>query len=237
MVVKQYPQGRLPRADRPPALSVVASVCVHALVIVLLIIVQRRPEPESARRPGLPGDAGGGGGITYIRIDAPPAAATPAAARAPEPEIIVPPPVQPVPVPVTVRKLDVPLPTGTVVAAAEGAGTDGSGGGAGGGHGAGLGTDSGPGTGGEGGEIFPPKPKYTILPPLPQPSSVRGKTFRVHFWVNAQGRVTRVRVEPEIRDAAYRRQFLDFMHEYAFEPARRQDGTTIDGEFDYVFTL
>lgn len=236
MVDRRLPHVRIPRADRPHGWSVAGSLFLHALLIFLVIAVQRAVPPQVSRRPGITGDPGGGGGIRFIRIDESPAAAS-AAAPVPDP---VPAPV-PLPVPVTppLRKLDIPLPTGTVEAAGAGsAGTaGGSGGGAGGGAGTGLGTDSGPGQGGEGGDIFPPRPKYTILPPLPQPSSVRGKTFRVHFWVDADGRVTRVDVQPQIRDAAYRQQFLALMRDYTFEPAHRLDGTRVAGETDITLTL
>ena len=66
--------------------------------------------------------------------------------------------------------------------------------------------------------------------PLPQPTSMRGRTVRVHFWVNAQGRVTRVQLDPDIKDAGYRQQFLSMMKEYTFNPARTASGSSIDGE-------
>jgi TonB family protein len=58
---------------------------------------------------------------------------------------------------------------------------------------------------------------------------MRGRTVRVHFWVNAQGRVTRVELEPDIKDAGYRQQFLSMMKEYTFNPARTAGGAKIDG--------
>ena len=66
---------------------------------------------------------------------------------------------------------------------------------------------------------------------------MRGRTIRVHFWVGADGKVTRVRVDPEIKDAAYREQFMTLMREYEFEPARKLDGTRIDGEITVPITL
>ncbi|MBI4501071.1 MAG: TonB family protein, partial [Gemmatimonadetes bacterium] len=99
------------------------------------------------------------------------------------------------------------------------------------------GADTGRGIGGEGGDVFPPTPRYTILPPLPQPASMRGRTLRVHFWVNAQGKVTRVQVDPEIKDASYRQQFLAMMREYTFNPAKRLDGTTVEGDLVMPITL
>jgi TonB family protein len=66
---------------------------------------------------------------------------------------------------------------------------------------------------------------------------MRGRTVRVHFWVNAQGKVTRVQVDPEIKDAAYRQQFLAMMREYTFNPARRVDGTPVEGELTMPIRL
>ena len=237
---QRLPNLRLPQTERPNTLGVLGSIAAHALFIWFIVWLQMRPVDESTtRRPGLPGDPGGGG-IHFIRLDAAPpaAAAQPAAEPQPTPPpepVVVPPPLA---MTLPVEKLDVPASQSLVVGpdSATG-GSKGAGGGAGGGVGKGLGQDSGPGSGGEGGDIFPPRPKYTILPPLPQPGSVRGKTFRVHFWVNAEGRVTRVRVDPEIKDAGYRQQFLDLMREYGFEPARKLDGTRVSGEIDYIITL
>jgi TonB family protein len=143
--------------------------------------------------------------------------------------------------PIKIQKLDLPTQSGTVnssvdLSALSGQGP-GQGGGAGGGTGGGVGTDTGKGTGGEGGDIFPPTPLYTILPPLPQPASMRGRTIKVHFWINPQGKVLKVQVDPEIKDAAYRQQFLSMMREYTFRPARRMDGTTVEGELTTSFTL
>jgi TonB family protein len=85
--------------------------------------------------------------------------------------------------------------------------------------------------------VFPPEPKYSILPPLPKPASVRGQTYRVRFWVDVSGRVTTVEVTPRIPDGEYRRKFLDLMRQYTFTPARRADGTPVRGETVVVITL
>jgi len=119
-------------------------------------------------------------------------------------------------------------------------GTGGGSGGAGGigaAVGTGGGSAAGPGTGGRGGEVFPPQARYSILPPLPKPASVRGKTFRVRFWVDAAGRVTKVDVTPPIPDGEYRKEFVRRMYEYTFTPARRPDGTPVAGETVLTITL
>jgi hypothetical protein len=86
--------------------------------------------------------------------------------------------------------------------------------------GRGTGSAEGPGTGGEGDYIFIASPRTLILPPQ-APGSVAGHTYRVRFWVGADGRVTRVDVDPPIMDEAYRREFLKRMLAYQFVPDKR----------------
>src|SRR5207245_127593 len=95
------------------------------------------------------------------------------------------------------------------------------------GGGEGAGGAAGPGTGDEGGYIFVAAPRTAILPPLKVPGSVAGRTYRVRFWVAADGRVTRVEVEPPIADAAYSREFQRRMLAYQFYPARTRDGRNV----------
>jgi hypothetical protein len=85
--------------------------------------------------------------------------------------------------------------------------------------GSGAGSAEGPGTGGEGDYIVIASPRTMILPPQ-APGSVAGRTYRVRFWVGADGRVTRVEVDPLIADEAYRREFLRRMLAYQFVPAQ-----------------
>ena len=73
--------------------------------------------------------------------------------------------------------------------------------------------------------IFVASPRTAILPPLAKaPGSVAGRTYRIRFWVAADGRVTRVDIDPPIRDDAYRREFVERMMAYQFYPARTRDG-------------
>jgi len=100
----------------------------------------------------------------------------------------------------------------------------------GGGPATGVGTaaGAGPGTGDEGGYILHAAPRTAILPPLAQvPGSVVGRTLRVSFWVAADGRVTRVDVDPPIADAAYNREFQRRMMAYQFYPAHTRGGRTL----------
>src|SRR5438093_1222883 len=98
----------------------------------------------------------------------------------------------------------------------------------GGGAGGGTGAAPGPGTGGEGGYIFVASPRTAILPPLARvPGSVAGRTYVVKFWVAADGRVTRVEIDPPMADAAYSREFQQRMMAYQFYPARTRDGRNV----------
>ncbi len=103
----------------------------------------------------------------------------------------------------------------------------------------GIGSTGAGGAGDQGGgsELLAPRPRYTVLPPLDRPASVRGKSFKVRFWVNQFGNVTRVEVSPEIPDAEYREKFLALMYQYSFEPARRPDGTPVAGQAVLTVTL
>src|SRR2546421_7976922 len=93
----------------------------------------------------------------------------------------------------------------------------------------GVGSGAGSGTGDEGGYILHAAPRTAILPPLAQvPGSVAGRTLRVSFWVAADGRVTRVAVDPPIADAAYNREFQRRMMAYLFYPAHTRSGRTLE---------
>ena len=97
-----------------------------------------------------------------------------------------------------------------------------------------AGESVGPGTGGEGGYIFPASPRTAILPPLAKvPGSVAGRWYHVKFWVAADGRVTRVDVDPPIADAEYGREFQQHMLAYRFYPAHTRDGRNVT----YVATV
>jgi hypothetical protein len=52
----------------------------------------------------------------------------------------------------------------------------------------------------------------------------------IHFWVDKRGRVTKVELQPEISDRAYRESFLENMYQWVFYPARMADGTPVEGE-------
>jgi len=78
--------------------------------------------------------------------------------------------------------------------------------------------------------IFVASPRTAIVPPR-SPGSAAGRTYRIRFWVAADGRVTRVEVDPPIRDEAYRREFLESMMAYQFYPARTRDGDKVSSVY------
>lgn len=240
------PTLSMPRTGRSFVRPVVVSALLH-LVALALFIRQARTTLLSA------GDGreapGGGGGAGVRMIELPPyrvaARETPAPVvvrRAVElPAVVVVEPfVSQRPVAINaanVATISVPLPaSGAGAGSGLGPGA-GSGTGGGVGSGTGPGTGSGAGVGGAGDAVFPPQPKYSILPPLPKPASVRGQAFRVRFWVDARGQVTMVDVTPPIRDGEYRKKFLGLMREYTFTPARRADGTPVRGIAELTITL
>jgi len=144
--------------------------------------------------------------------------------------------------PVTVRelpsleqvKVDLPplaLPQATLAAlapdAASATAAAGQGAGAAGGQGTGTGTAAGagvgPGTGGEGSYIVPAHPRR-VIPRLPACLS-RG-ALEVRFSVAADGRPTRVEIDPPPKDDGCRREFVNLMMETQFYPATK-DGQPV----------
>jgi len=116
-----------------------------------------------------------------------------------------------------------------------------TGAGAAGGNGAGppgAGVGAGSGTGGAGDYISPASPRTTYVPPLAKvPGSLAGRTYRVKFWVAADGNVTRVEVDPPMHDEPYRREFLERMKAFRFYPAHTRDGTNVASVFTVAITL
>ena len=253
----QVPTFRVaPQREQRPWGWFALSVTLHAVLIGVAIWDFSNPATFTdmdVRTPGGPGPVGGGGGgggprVTYVDITY----YTPARQREETPtpveELVIPKP--------TIAKVEIPVdtvpfaiprsdttPVGSLVlgqgpgtGGGPGAGT-GTGGGIGSGHGTGVGSGVGPGTGGGGGEIFPPAPRYTILPPQPRPKSVQGKTFQAKITVGVDGRVVDVQIRPEIRDPDYRRRLVSQLYEWAFAPAMTREGTPVRGETIITLTL
>lgn len=213
--------------------SLTFSLVLH-LLLASVLLVSPESKPNSGGTSGLSPTAGRSAEVTEVRyLTLSPVLREEAAPRSSR-EVAA-------PLAVRVELADIPemaprLPGAEGVIGGEaGSRSRGSPGGAGVGSraGSGLGGQEGGGNGG----LSSPRPSYTVLPPLDRPASVRGKSFQVRFWVDQEGRVTRVEVSPQIPDAEYRRKFLASMYEYRFEPARRPDGTPVAAQAVVTITL
>jgi hypothetical protein len=219
----------------------IASVLLHSLIALLLL---RHAIQWAEGGGGASDPRGGGGGGTdavarYVQLPASPAT-TPAAPVTP---VAV--PATPVPVPEPVQPEVIPpdepvTPQAAAVAessSASGAGVDGggvgpgTGGGVGTGTGAGVGNDSGPGRGGDGAYITPPSVRTLIIPA----DCARGR-FTVRFWVQADGRVAQVSVDPPPKRGGCRREMQDKMMDYRFLPARTRDGQAVASIYQVQLT-
>lgn len=250
---RRVPAVQLPRVRERFGSGVVVSALVHG-AIVLALVVGAASSREAFRVLGGPGPlGGGGGGATVVRfVELPSTAADQSAApprqqeeKVPTLQLTLPQPdleaVSPEVPSLSLSAIARPVvelevgERGTETGQGRGLGT-GAGGGIGSGRGPGVGADTGAGMGGGGGAVFPPAPRFIIVP-ADRPASVRGKRFEVHFWVDDRGRVTKVEVDPPIDDAGYRRKFLDQMHQFRFDPARTTDGQPVSGQVVIPITL
>lgn len=215
------------------------SLVFHALILFLLFRQGAKWLTSGSGDSIGPRGGGGGGSTAPVRYVELPAAAAPA----PQPTEPVPEPAVTVPVTAAPQpELDLPTPQLTIAvrpamavaavpASGEGTGQGpgrgtGTGGGVGGGVGTGVGNDSGPGRGGGGEYISPPYARTVLLPA----DCARGR-FTVQFWVAADGRVSRVAIEPLPKDAGCRRDMRDKMMGYQFLPARTRDGRAVAGTY------
>jgi len=224
------PPLRLPAPRRRPG-GFITSLVLHG--IILLLVGRFGVEwvlGGGDDRFGPRGGGGGAGGSVHF-VDLP-AAAPPAAAHVQQPVVHTVPPPQPEPAitlpPPTLKPLSM---TAAPVVASVGTASDGTtgqgpgtGGGTGSGVGPGVGSDSGPGSGGNGAYITPPSVRTLILP-----AECAHGQFTVLFSVAADGRVTHVSVDPEPKDGGCRRQMVDKMMSYQFQPARTRDGRPVAG--------
>lgn len=190
------------------------------------------------RRAGRAGPRGGGGSertVQFFTLPASPAVV--AVDLPPIPKVVLSeiPPIEPPPL--TLTRIDVPVPSLSGALQASSVRGPGTGGGSGGGAGPVAGTASGPGTGGEDGYIVPPNPRGVIVPPDKAPRSVKGRKYRATFWVGADGRVQRVDVSPDIRDADYRRALYERLMDFAFYPARNRVGLPVPGVVPIDFAI
>ncbi len=170
----------------------------------------------------------------------------PVATPIPPPKPVVSPPVVPPPTAAAPEtkpdSTPVTLAAGNAPGAGNGAGTSGgpgagpgTGGGTGTGMGTGRGSGVGPGNGGGEGTIFPPTAELLLIPELPVPGRLRGKTFTVHFEIDESGRVARVDVETG--DSGYDHRLRERFMQYKWRPAHRADGTPVAAGVDVPLGL
>ena len=226
---------RLPLGGRKQGSGAAIAAAIHLLIIFLVFWKGAEALLELGAGGGGPRGGGGGGGRSAATFFTLPPTAGPQAVDVPTPPAVV---VDQLPVPVVkledLAHIEVPkqdLSPATPIGSGEGTtGGPGSGPGTGGGTGTGTGTGTGsadgPGTGGEGGYIFPANPLGIILPA----SCARGR-FAVRFWVEVDGRVSRVEVDPPPRDAGCHREMSDRMMGYKFRPATTRDGQPVASIF------
>jgi hypothetical protein len=234
------------------------SVLAHALLIIALVVDWSRTPAFTSdlRTPGDEGPLGGGGGggaerISYVQLPAwePPRAEAEPQPQRPEDLVFPTPEIEPVKIEIEMPRFELPrvvvteqgadvLGRGPGTGGGPGAGT-GTGGGIGSGTGTGMGSHTGPGTGGEGGNVFPPAPRYVEIPGLDpkRPGSVRGRAFVARFVVSSEGRVELVEIQPEIRDGEYRRKVLAMLYKWSFAPAYTREGVRVRAEILIPFTL
>ena len=243
------PNLTLPRSDKPFFGGAATSVVLHG-VLILLIVIGERTTHELFTAGGGSGPAGGGGGgggefVRYVEI---PAFRTASAAAAEVPEerttaISIPKP-ELREIPQEAPRIAFARPTEHLTAPEVGSGAGsgggpgsgtGTGGGVGTGQGTGAGSGEGPGSGGDGGSGFAPQSRQMLLPP-DAPESIKGTKYRVRFWINELGKVTKVEIEPRIADAKYRKKFMEKMRQFTFHPARSADGTPVAAHYDVLIT-
>ncbi len=256
-LVSSAPQGPR-RPYRPPigiptpresrTVSAVASVIVHALIILFLIGPVIAHEFVLAQNEGAGGKGprgGGGGGnrggaqaererAQYVEIAPPP----PPVTKSTQPQLITPPVVKPpepqAPQPPTPEPVSAPAaPVTTPVGGTGGTGSDGtagtgpgSGGGVGSGVGTGRGSGNGAGTGGGAGRVYPPQVTHLALLPMPVPSKVKPYTLIATFEVDETGKGRLLHFN-ESKDSNYNKKIRAMLEEIRFRPAVRADGTPV----------
>lgn len=200
--------------------------------------------------------------LRYVALSPPPPAPSAVAEEKPQPTKRIPEPVKPPhkskpkvektaqkvepvaqPEPTAIKPSAVATPQLALAGAGSGDSGDsaggagpGSGGGVGSGTGTGRGSAAGPGTGGGEGEIFPATPDFLVMPALPVPSKVRGRTVRLEFELDARGNITALKFE-STGDSGYDKELRARLMEYRFRPAHKADGTPVPSVYITVLTL
>ena len=216
---RHAPGARLPVSRGRVRTGTAVSIALHA--VILFAFLWRTTDIFGGGHGRGPRGGGGGGRPAATFFTLPPPSGPPRQFDIPAVPAVA---VSDIPLPDPV-KLDLPQVTVPREAAPVGQGPGsgpGTGGGQGTGVGPGTGSDVGPGTGGEGSYIFPADPRATVLPP----PCAHGR-FTIRFWVAADGKVSRVEVDPLPKDAGCRRDMIEKMMGYRFRPARARDGQPV----------
>ncbi len=228
----------LPRERRPRGPAALASLLVHAAIALAVLWRGAVLFQPGAGGPGAPGGGGGGGrqAVSWFAVlpaSAPQAREIPAAPAVTVPAVLPPDPapsdlVTPPPPAVPAASAAAPAPTaGATGGSGQGPG---SGGGTGTGAGTGVGAHTGPDSGGQGGYILPAYAKGIIVPP----DCARG-AFQLRFWVEVDGHVSRVEVDPPPKDARCRREMHEQLRAYQFRPATTRDGRPVASVFQMQY--
>jgi hypothetical protein len=224
VAVLPLPAVRLPLPRRRLGAGAIVAIVAHVLVLGGVLWERSAYLRESVGEQGPRG--GGGTGDDLVSFVSLPRPAAPAAAAVPDARAsVTPTPVIP-PLTTTLHMPQLAVaaqpPTLTGVAGGGTSASPGTGGGTGGGDGTGAGTHTGPGSGGDGGYI-----SIAFLEGMPLPPECARGQFTVLFSVEADGRLTKVDIDPLPKDAECRREFFAKMWEYKFKPARTRDGRPI----------
>ena len=231
--------------------SILASLAIHALILLLILMPAILPAVIDYREQGAggPGPAGGGGGgrrgtgglllqerLNYVRPPSAPPLPAPTPTPLPpvkppevkkdDPKPEPPTPVAPTPTPPT-EAASATLGTGGGSGADGTKGTGpGTGGGVGSGVGTGTGSATGPGTGGGIGEKYPPSATTLAILPIPVPSRVRPYTLVAYFDVDEKGNSRLIGYNPS-RDDGYNKRIREMLAEIRFRPAVLKNGTAV----------
>ncbi len=264
-MIRRYPTASLPRHDRRFGGGPVMIALVYASAIGAMIFAASRANFAPSGTGSGTGGGGGGGGdgrgeIQYVSLPPMPRAAPSAPRDAIEAPLTVAAPDLQAEISDETIVFDESNPesledqiarlqalrnlraTTNVEARGPGQGTgvgpgagSGSGGGVGSGQGTGVGSGVGPGIGG-GEAVIAPEPRAVAYPYEDPPESVRGRQYTVHFWVDTRGRVTKLEIQPEIGDRAFREKLYERMYSWTFYPALTAEGRPVNGQLLFTYS-
>jgi periplasmic protein TonB len=259
---RSLPAVGMPFESRRRRVATFVSILLHFAMIWVLL----QPDPVTNMNPDLemfevgaggPGPAGGGGGgtrgtggVKYVQV-APPTAAAQAdvapVTPSVQPVIETPKPVLPE---IAMPQLELPKASvsavevkveSPIVGTGGGTGNDGTrgngpgtGGGVGSGIGTGRGSGIGPGTGGGKGDHYPPDLIEMPIMPLPVPAKLKGTKVVAVFDVDEKGKVVDFEFTPT-RDGDYNRKLRDLFRLFKFRPGTTLAGVPIRSKYPFEY--